>query len=101
MTQATRYVRVLLTCWHCRHQRDADLGALIEGGRGDVSLMRLRCRCAVAAYPALLPGQRARPVAREPLAPPRLHPPQPAIRGVHSDPVVVAAGVKPEHRVEL
>jgi hypothetical protein len=24
---AARYVRLLLTCWHCRHQADADLPA--------------------------------------------------------------------------
>jgi len=35
-TLASRYVRVLLTCWHCRHQADADLPALIAAGRGDV-----------------------------------------------------------------
>ena len=43
-TLAARYVRVLLTCWHCRHQADADLPALIEAGRGDVPLARLRWR---------------------------------------------------------
>ena len=32
-TLAARYVRVLLTCWHCRHQADADLQGLIDGGR--------------------------------------------------------------------
>jgi hypothetical protein len=30
-TLAARYVRVLLTCWHCRHQADADLQGLIDG----------------------------------------------------------------------
>jgi hypothetical protein len=45
-TLAARYVRVLLTCWHCRHQADADLQGLIDGGRGDVPLVRLRWRCA-------------------------------------------------------
>ena len=45
-TLAARYVRVLLTCWHCRHQADADLQGLIDGGRGDVPLVRLRRRCA-------------------------------------------------------
>ena len=45
-TLAARYVRVLLTCWHCRHQRDADLQSLIDSGRGDVPLTRLRWRCA-------------------------------------------------------
>jgi hypothetical protein len=41
---ASRYVRVLLTCWHCRHQADADLPALITAGRGEVPLVRLRWR---------------------------------------------------------
>ncbi len=45
-TLAARYVRVLLTGWHCRHQRDADLQSLIDSGRGDVPLTRLRWRCA-------------------------------------------------------
>jgi hypothetical protein len=45
-TLASRYVRVLMTCWHCSHQADADLPALIASGRGDVPLVRLRCRCA-------------------------------------------------------
>jgi len=34
-TLASRFVRVLLTCWHCCHQADADLTALIVAGRGD------------------------------------------------------------------
>jgi hypothetical protein len=46
-TLAARYVRVMLTCWHCRHQADADLTALIAAGRGDVPLTRLRWRCAL------------------------------------------------------
>ena len=41
-----RYVRVLLTCWHCRHQADADLRRLVEAGCGDIPLIRLRWRCA-------------------------------------------------------
>jgi hypothetical protein len=45
-TLASRFVRVLLTCWHCRHQADADLPALIAAGRGDVPLVRLRWCCA-------------------------------------------------------
>ena len=45
-TLASRYVRVLLTCWHCRHQADAGLPALIASGRGDVPLVQLRWRCA-------------------------------------------------------
>jgi transposase-like protein len=45
-TLASRYVRVMLTCWHCRHQADADLQGIIDAGRGDVPLIRLRWRCA-------------------------------------------------------
>jgi hypothetical protein len=45
-TLAARYVRVMLTCWHCRHQADADLQSLIDGGRGDVPLVQLPWRCA-------------------------------------------------------
>ena len=44
-TLRTGYVRVLLTCWSCRHQCDADLAALIDAGRGDVPLIQLRWRC--------------------------------------------------------
>ena len=33
------YVRVVLTCRSCLHQRDADLEALIASGRGDVPLV--------------------------------------------------------------
>src|SRR4051812_13894433 len=39
------YLRVLLTCWACQHQTDADLGALIAAGRGDVPLIEQRWRC--------------------------------------------------------
>jgi len=45
-TLAAHYVRVLLTCWSCRHQRDANLQVLTERGHGDVPLTRLRWRCA-------------------------------------------------------
>ena len=45
-TLRCRYVRMLLTCWSCRHQRDADLAGLIAAGRGDTPLMQLRWRCA-------------------------------------------------------
>jgi len=38
-------VRVVLTCWSCRHQRDADLAGLVDAGRGDVPLIHLRWRC--------------------------------------------------------
>jgi hypothetical protein len=41
-----RYVRVLLTCWSCKHQRDADLADLIAAGLGDTPLVHLRWRCA-------------------------------------------------------
>jgi len=45
-TLAARYVRVALTCWSCRHQRDADLAGLVAAGRGDVPLKDLQFRCA-------------------------------------------------------
>jgi hypothetical protein len=45
-TLRCRYVRVLLTCWSCKHQRDADLVRLIAAGRGDTPLVQLRWRCA-------------------------------------------------------
>jgi hypothetical protein len=45
-TLAAPFIRVMLTCWHCRHQDDADLPALIATGRGDVPLIKLRWRCA-------------------------------------------------------
>ena len=45
-TLRCRYVRVLLTCWSCKHQRDADLAGLIAAGRGDTPLVQLRWRCA-------------------------------------------------------
>ena len=45
-TLAARYVRVLLTCRSCQHQRDADLQALIDAGHGDVPLRSLRWKCA-------------------------------------------------------
>jgi hypothetical protein len=44
-TLKARYVRVLLTCWSCKYQRDADLQALIDAGRGDTPLVELRWRC--------------------------------------------------------
>jgi hypothetical protein len=31
--QRTDCVRILLTCWSCRHQRAADLQALVDAGR--------------------------------------------------------------------
>jgi hypothetical protein len=41
------YIRVLVFCNRnsCRHQADADLYAIVESGRGDVSLTELRLRC--------------------------------------------------------
>ena len=45
-TLQARYVRVLLTCWSCKHQREADLQGLIDAGRGDVPLVELCWRCA-------------------------------------------------------
>jgi hypothetical protein len=34
------YVRVLVWCKACRHRADADLEALVAGGRGDTPLVR-------------------------------------------------------------
>lgn len=39
------YLRLLLTCQACHHQTDADLQALVDSGRGDVTLIKLRWRC--------------------------------------------------------
>ena len=44
-TLRARYVRVLVWCKACRHQRDADLQGLVDAGRGDVPLVELRFRC--------------------------------------------------------
>jgi hypothetical protein len=44
-TLQSRYVRVLVWCTSRRHQRDADLQALIDAGRGDVPLIHLKLRC--------------------------------------------------------
>ena len=44
-TLRTGYVRVLVFCKSCRHQADADQQALVNAGRGDVSLTQLRFRC--------------------------------------------------------
>ena len=44
-TLRSRYARVLVLCKSCRHQADADLRALVERGRGDVPLTKLRFRC--------------------------------------------------------
>jgi hypothetical protein len=41
----TSYVRLLLTCHSCLRQRDADLEALIDAGRGDVALVQMKWRC--------------------------------------------------------
>jgi hypothetical protein len=45
-TLRTGYVRVRVWCKSCRRQRDADLQALVDAGRGDVPLVELRFRCA-------------------------------------------------------
>jgi len=44
-TLRLRYTCVLVWCKSCRHQREAALQALVDGGRGDVPLIRLRFRC--------------------------------------------------------
>jgi hypothetical protein len=40
---------VLVRCKACRHRANADLQALIDSGRGDVALIRLRYRCSNCA----------------------------------------------------
>jgi hypothetical protein len=42
---ALGYACVLVWCKACRHESDADLQALVDAGRGDVPLIRLRFRC--------------------------------------------------------
>ena len=44
-TLAASYVVVLVWCKSCRHQAQADMQKLIDAGRGDVPLTRLRFRC--------------------------------------------------------
>jgi hypothetical protein len=44
-TLRAEYVRVHLSCRACQRQRDADLQALVDAGRGDVPLVELRWRC--------------------------------------------------------
>jgi hypothetical protein len=44
-TLASSFVAVLVFCRSCRHQREADLQALVDGGRGDIPLVRLRWKC--------------------------------------------------------
>lgn len=44
-TVRSRYARVLVWCKACRHQREADLQALVDAGHGDVPLINLRFRC--------------------------------------------------------
>ena len=39
-TLRARYIRLLLTCKSCRHQRHADLQGLADSGRGDVPLIQ-------------------------------------------------------------
>ena len=50
-TLRTGCARVLLFCHSCRHQADADLWALVEFWRGDVTLTELRFRSARSAAP--------------------------------------------------
>lgn len=38
------YVRVVVWCKACKHQREADLPALVDAGKGDVPLRELRWR---------------------------------------------------------
>jgi hypothetical protein len=45
----TGYVSVLVFCNSYRHQADADLDAVVESGRADVSLTELRFRCSQCA----------------------------------------------------
>jgi hypothetical protein len=44
-TLRARYVRVLVWCKACRHEANADLQAIMDVGRGDVPLTKLRFRC--------------------------------------------------------
>ena len=45
-TLRARYVSLLVWCkGGCQHQAEADLQALIDAGRGDVPLTRLKFRC--------------------------------------------------------
>ena len=37
--------RVHVWCKSCHHAKDADLAALVAGGRGDVPLIRTKWRC--------------------------------------------------------
>jgi hypothetical protein len=41
-----RFLRLHVWCKACHHAVDADLQGLIDRGRGDVSLVKLRFRCA-------------------------------------------------------
>jgi hypothetical protein len=45
MLQA-RFLRLHVWCKACHHAADADLQGLIDRGRGDVPLIRMRFRCA-------------------------------------------------------
>ena len=44
-TLHSRYTCVLVWCKSCRHQREADLQRLVDTGKGDVPLIKLRFRC--------------------------------------------------------
>ena len=41
------FLCLLVWCKACHHQAPADLQALIDAGRGDVPLIKLRFRCTV------------------------------------------------------
>ena len=43
-----RYVRVVVWCKSCRHQRDADLQSLADAGRGDVPLVKMKSAATAA-----------------------------------------------------
>jgi hypothetical protein len=43
---AAKFLRLHVWCKACHHAADADLQALIDKGRGDVPLIRMRFRCA-------------------------------------------------------
>jgi hypothetical protein len=49
--------RVHVWCKACRHAKDADLAALIDAGKGDVSLVRMNSAAATAARGSAPPGR--------------------------------------------
>jgi len=48
-TLRSRYACVLVWCKACCHQREADLQRLVDTGKGDVPLIKLRFRCSNSA----------------------------------------------------